>query len=507
MTTPQLPLAFGQKVLIAGLSSLALTGCAFRTQTTGMAVEYNEFIAQTTNRQTVLNILRAREREPMHFSSFSEVFGTVKGSVNPSVGFAFNGDSGSITNTATELTKTDAGGALTATDSTSTLTEVANVGATNVNPVSVGVQITTGTDFKIAANAGDEFYKGILNPIPASTVIHYLRQGFPADLLSHLLIGRLEFHAQIKKLEPASGKYIDEGDPIPLTTIVNSPDEPASAAKFDAAIRCRQLAYGVTRKPVAPIPLGELANFTPVPADMLKRVRPVEDETTKKVVGYVLTSPTATDFSLDLSKPNTSQCDNVRGMLQASFRNEAERRGFLPVSNGATLYIGGAPKALQGATSGGGRDSVSGADREALRDLGSVNFSSEDYFKGLPAGMRGDLVIDLTLRSTQGVLYYLGEYIRFPEQSPRLFAPECGTQNDGYCLPVLRVDDARLISKGRRFLEVSYRGRRYGVPLAGATLSKDAGRSSQTIDIVQQLLNLNRSSKDLPSTPLVRVAN
>jgi hypothetical protein len=48
---------------------------------------------------------------------------------------------------------------------------------------------------------------------------------------------------------------------------------------------------------------------------------------------------------------------------------------------------------------------------------------------------------------------------------------------------------------------------RYGVPLSGARLSAEAGRSSQTVDLVQQLLNLNRTSKDLPTTPLVRVAN
>ena len=70
--------------LLAG--SLLLGGCAFRTQATGMAVDYNDFVAQTTNRQTVLNILRAREREPMHFTSFSEVFGQIRGQGTASLG-------------------------------------------------------------------------------------------------------------------------------------------------------------------------------------------------------------------------------------------------------------------------------------------------------------------------------------------------------------------------------------------------------------------------------------
>jgi len=35
----------------------------------------------------------------------------------------------------------------------------------------------------------------------------------------------------------------------------------------------------------------------------------------------------------------------------------------------------------------------------------------------------------------------------------------------------------------------------------------EAGRSPQVITLVQQMLNLHRSAKDLPSTPVVRVVN
>jgi hypothetical protein len=74
-------------------------------------------------------------------------------------------------------------------------------------------------------------------------------------------------------------------------------------------------------------------------------------------------------------------------------------------------------------------------------------------------------------------------------------------------LPILRVVEVRELLASERFVEVQYRGRRYAVPLSGARLNARAGRSSQTIDLVQQLLNLNRSARDLPSTPLLRVAN
>jgi hypothetical protein len=62
-------------------------------------------------------------------------------------------------------------------------------------------------------------------------------------------------------------------------------------------------------------------------------------------------------------------------------------------------------------------------------------------------------------------------------------------------------------ARGDILADVSYRRRRYAVPLSGAEIGPEAGRSSQTISLVQQLLNLHRSSKDLPVTPVVRVAN
>jgi hypothetical protein len=111
------------------------------------------------------------------------------------------------------------------------------------------------------------------------------------------------------------------------------------------------------------------------------------------------------------------------------------------------------------------------------------------------------LTIDVTLRSVEGVLYYLGEYIRNDGISPKL-AGECG-----YCLPIIRVAPAAAIPREFRFVEVTYRGTQYAVPISGAVLNAQAGRSSQTVDLVEQLLNLNRSSKDLPTTPIVHVVN
>ena len=462
-----------------------------------MAVDYNEFIAQTTNRQTALNILRAREREPMHFTSFGDVVGQIKGAISPGVGIALNGDTASRTNTDTLVTNAGATGATTGTALTDTLTRVATVGATNITP-SIGVQVTTGTDFKVAANTTDEFYKGILNPIPAATVVHYLRQGFPADLLSYLLIGRLEFSALVTRPD---GKQ----ELIPLKTLNNTPDEPAASAEFTAAIRCRRLDYEMKRSDGSSIPITNLASLAPMSPDVLKRLR-AKTNADGNVI-YELVTPPQNEFTLLLSEPVETECVSTRTMLAQVFESKAAARNLGQASpeNAATsANIQALAEPLRGTAEMRPGEGLAGAERDNLGGSGEVNFSSKDYFtRQLPRGHRGDLVIDLTLRSVEGVLYYLGEYVRYPQFSPKLAGPPpCG-----YCLPIIRIEPASRIPRSMRFVEVTYRGTRYAVPLAGNTLNAEAGRSSQTIGLVQQLLNLNRSAKDLPTTPLVRVLN
>lgn len=494
------------EVFAAVILTGGTTGCAFRTQTTAMAVDHNEFIAQTTNQQTVLNILRAREREPMHFSSFSEVLGTLRGAVSPGLSTVLNGDSSTATTVDGLVSNAGPAGAVTGTVATDTLTRVANVGATNFTPT-LGIQVTTGTDFKVAANATDEFYKGILNPIPTGTVIHYLRQGFPADLLSHLLIGRLEFYATVTGPD-------EKPQSFHLRTVANSPDERVNAREFDAAIRCRQLDYEAKKTDRSVLPVRDIGSLAPIAPELLKRLKVKTNDKgeiiydSKGDVSYEVITPSQTELTLLLSEPIKDQCSAIRTVLKDHFYTQAIERKIPvlrierePAERPTAALLA---KSLRSSRTVPGDEGVSSG-RDSRDDAGEIAFNSKGYFnRFLPEGYTGDLEIELTLRSAQGVLYYLGEYVRYPSISPKLDKP--GDDCD-YCLPIIRIEPVSKIAKSQRFIEVTYRGRRYAVPLAGAVLTAEAGRSSQTIDIVQQLFNLNRSSKDLPTTPILRVSN
>lgn len=453
------------------------TGCAFRRHVAGMAIEHNDFVAQTTNRQTVLNILRAREREPMHFTSFSSVSGKAQG--NAQIGFntvALAGDPRAVTDST--VTKTGATGALIETSTTDTTVTTLNPSVTTVTP-SAQVSVTTGTDFTLGVEANEKFYRGIMGPLSPGIIIYYLRQGFPADLLGHLVIRRIEVQARIT----GADNSVHE---IPLGTFDNSPDELAAAQTpeeiaqaraFEELMRCWQLSYSLA-PPAAP------ASGSPASREFVLALAATGDEACRL----------ETEF-------RESILGRWRAQPAARSRGSGDR-GALPFEPSTAPATGVIARAVA---------AIPSADREQVtQGVGGAGFAelySDNFFSGtLPPAVRGEIVIYVTLRSVEGVLYYLGEYVRNQETSPRLRYRTC-PESRRYCLPIIRILPASQVRPELRFVDLTYRGRTYAVPMAGRQLSEEGGRSSQVISLVQQLLNLHRSATDLPGTALVRVTN
>lgn len=505
----------------AVLAALPLAACSFRTQTTGMAVEYNEFVAQTTNRQTVLNVLRAREREPMHFTSFAIVRGSVRGQGNAELGASLPRDTVQTVLKTIDKDVTTASG--TTAENTTENTTTANDNAATLSP-KLGITVSTGTDFDIAVNATDDFYRGILGPLKDSVVVHYLRQGFPADLLSHLVVGEFRFYVVFKK----NGKDIDtlgrewapgadKYGPVLVSVVKNVPDEADKAQAFQEVVDCRELAYVMDRRDKRAIPFGTIGDLSNVSPEAIGRVTSKDGAPG----AYAFNIGESTDFKLALSEPR--HCDEIRARLHKDARDRvnafAADIGFekgTPLSgdNVPSVAAGLAPRksALPSRSIGSASARSTGSPSEGLEGSGIYEFETKGFFeplltaRKLPAEYTGDLLVEITLRSVEGVIYYLGEYIRAPDLSPRLHGPGCQGEHTTPCIPILRVVRNGEV-EGAAFADVVYRGVKYEVPLSGQTITQAAGRSSQTISLVQQLLNLHRTSKDLPITPLVRVAN
>jgi len=476
-----------------------------------MAIEHNDFVAVTTNRQTVLNILRAREREPMHFTSFGSVGGKVQGTGQIGLNTTLNGDSSVRTETDTTVTNRGADGVPTGSAVTDTLTNALTRGATNWTP-SAQVQVVTGTDFQIAVNATQDFYRGILGPLSSGIVVHYLRQGFPPDLLSHLVIGRLRFYARITA--PDGTQHM-----VLLKTINNIPDDEAAATEFAEALKCRQLDYQLRyiAESSLPVPVDTLSGLSP---EVLGRLRA---DTKGGAVTYFLDSPARNEFRLALSNPSRRACNPSIDTLRPTVSAWVSERNLRPRRPAAAKAADTAPQAADTATeapallsttperlmvraTAAGRESSERATSQEVSGAG-FTFTSESvsFDDLLPEGYRSELVVDMTIRSVEGILYYLGEYVRNEATAPKLRHDSCPGR--GYCIPIIRVRYASQIAAANRFVDVTYRGRSYAVPIAGADLNSESGRSSQVISLVQQLLNMHRSVNELPSTQFVRITN
>lgn len=430
------------------LMILATSGCAFRSQVSGMAIEYNEFVAEATNRQTVVNILRARSREPLHFTSFSKVLGTARVEGTAGLDMNVNGNGGE---------QLPQGGGF--------ATSKRTLGATNLAP-KLGVRINSGTDFEIGINATDDFWKGITTPVAPATIVHLLRQGWERDLISYLFVHKIDFAGRIT--DP-SGKVVAT---LPLRVLRNAPDNESTVPPFTNLIQCRTLYYA----------LSETAERSEFAITFSENVEVTEGVRREACVRFEQDLRDAFQKGL--------QGQNVR--LAELGQREANDSTAAPDADpfrGRANYVAGA-------SGGPGATTPNGA-----------GFTATNYFQDLvPAGYKTELLVDVSLRSVEGMINYLGEYVRTVNERPLAYG-RC--EDGGYrqCIPLIVIKAADEAGNVEPFITVDYKGERYIVPLSGEDIRTGAGFSSQVIGLVQTMLNLHRSAADLPSTPLVRVIN
>lgn len=164
---------------LAAAAALVLPGCAMSPQLQRVAIDHNQMVAETEDELTLLNIVRASHRFPLHFTTFSEVTGNASISVGGSVGASL--DPGP--------------------DSYST-------------GMSAGASTSPG--FRLGVLSTETFQRGIQQPIGSDLVAYYLDAGWRDELIMALLIERVDFVA------PG-----DDGAPV--HSVVN---EPPSAGEF-----------------------------------------------------------------------------------------------------------------------------------------------------------------------------------------------------------------------------------------------------------------------------------
>jgi hypothetical protein len=118
-----------------------LGGCAFRPQLHAVAIDHNRLVADSANELTLLNILRARDRQPMHFTSTNVLRGNAQVSLSGSVGAFIDED-----------------------------------GLQTISP-SLGVEALSNPSFDIVIYDKQDFQNGIMRPVEPRLYQYFLWNG------------------------------------------------------------------------------------------------------------------------------------------------------------------------------------------------------------------------------------------------------------------------------------------------------------------------------------------
>lgn len=137
-----------------------LSSCAFNERIADHAIKYNKTVEEAHNAQILLNILRARDRHPMHFTAISLVRGrlTAETSGSLSVRIPLGGDAADVFPLTPSLT----------------------------------VNKKSSPSFDVSILDTQEFMSGILTPVEMTIFKYYWDQRWPKELLLYLLIHKVE---------------------------------------------------------------------------------------------------------------------------------------------------------------------------------------------------------------------------------------------------------------------------------------------------------------------------
>lgn len=178
---------------LSSLIALTLSGCAFQGQVERFGVEYNSALATMTNEQTLLNILRAKEGLPAHFTSVNRFNGTLGMRANGSLNGVLRGDGlTSTVNSGDSLNTTTAtAGVTTVAGATNSLSDVIAEGVDQFTPQVTG-EFNSGTTFEVSVFDSQKFYNGYLSAVPFPVIESFINQGFDPQLIFMLFVSRID---------------------------------------------------------------------------------------------------------------------------------------------------------------------------------------------------------------------------------------------------------------------------------------------------------------------------
>jgi len=544
------------RVVAAFLLAQGLVACAVIDNYSGRAVDYNREAEQAQEQVLLLNIVRASLRRPMQFTSLQSITGSANVSASVAGGTTDVRQTPYLSQFPNLVQSTNIGTAL---------SRIAT--ATASGNASMGGSAT----FTVPVLDTQEFYQGLLAPVPLQVIDYYLQQGFPPQLLAALFVLKVE----ITRLDDGSCRRF---------TFVNSVRDDLQFGQFDifsdyligSGLTAERINSSTPYGPPIPHPGGgpasaeETAKVVEAYSKASSAGLDIRQERRGNNVAYRLQKKSST-LRLCFAHPGGPAADWLARPNSPMFcgqfnqgRSQARPEGA-PAESANECVPRGARAGRPLPSGNDDDDDPRGVHANGISEFRGIRLSPEflqriDRLQRAALAQRPDLPDEALFpvrafagglvsfrfytRSTEGILYYLGEITRrrlFTEFGDRsrtiqiktglrygtLPATDCDDlQNNAtweaksdliylsrrragarprgryYCENLFVLDNADTLSADN-VITVSYDGMRLGIPRD----PNRRGRTTQVLELVKQLLALNTSAKTLPATGVISVVS
>jgi hypothetical protein len=434
-------------------AGVLLSACSTQGHLADELTTFNEAQQKGTSQLILLNILRARERQPLAYSHFDVLRGGISGNASTALGVPFGPGAGSV--------------------STNTFATV--------------LGLSPGISQDVKPQDDQDFYRGILTPLSPETWALYQDQNWAPDLLFHMFVeyiklSRGDFDTVFQDTDALCHQHADIGDVAGSCSDLGqktsqisalpgcAPDTYLQNGKTvlqllnDPGDRCRQLQYDALTQAIT------ILGFH------------IAQTTTKTDVGPALPAPALhnTQWPFALKGSNVEIAGSGGGyQFRAVSKDFVVTLGNLPCAGAATIAVA--------ATSEIG---------SAIRSLQTQDKAAHGVLHECEG--RHPLEIAITTRSPDGMLYYMGEVARAllplgpaqPSQTVMLRGDN-GRPEALMSLVQGNADDPAV--------RVTYHGTTYSVPRGGDHVTM------QAFELLGQVFALYNRASTTPSTTAVTV--
>ncbi len=457
--------------LVNAAFALAVSACAFEPALTQQLIDYNRAYEDSTNSILLLNVLRAKDRKPLYFTTLSQL--------NPSIS-----GSGSLG-----------------------LTIPLSPTAYTTLGISTGASVSTGNTGTVAVENTVEFVRGFMKPVDLETFEYFWSQGWPREMLLLLLVRRIE----ILPTDP-------EGIPLPgkkVKVLVNTP------RSLDVGVNCPD-SDSTELKSIAWCNFENFRDFVFV---LEERVRFARSSTTVLVgpkvrsddVGQLKTLIEAAKGGLEITQGGDGTFQVTQRVSTVTFcfpdtEIEKDDDGARRATQFECNRVSGTPqarrqprlmKAQESGKEGRFEAQINATEMQRIqkekKTSGIVPVTRREKiqskFRAYFAECSPNCAIVLYIRSPEAMIYYLGEVIRTAMSSDyRQLVTAFENSKD----PIFDVRKGASSSAGSH-LTVRYDDSVYFVP------RNQSNRAMHALSLISQLAGLQRKASDLPRTTTVNV--